>query len=86
MENHFVSIENRKKIIISAVTGVDAFDEEAIIINLEEQKMIVNGKDLHIETLDLEEGKLVGVGEIEEIAYINKKAPTKFLSRLKSRK
>lgn len=63
MENHCIEIENKKRICVTEVTSVEAFDEETILTNLREEGLIISGKNLHIEALDLEEGKLVAEGE-----------------------
>ena len=40
-------------------------------------------ENLHIEVLDLEDGKLVAEGEIEALTYTKKKAKTKFIDRFR---
>lgn len=71
--NHEVNIENKKQITISGVSSIDGFDENSIFVNLENEGMIVFGKDLHIEGLDLETGQLVATGQIEALEYAKKK-------------
>ncbi len=63
----------QKRICVTEVTSVEAFDEETILTNLREEGLIISGKNLHIEALDLEEGKLVAEGEIESLSYTKKK-------------
>ena len=80
MENHCIEIENKKRICVTEVTSVEAFDEETILTNLREEGLIISGKNLHIEALDLEEGKLVAEGEIESLSYTKKKTEKEFLT------
>ena len=54
MENHFIQLENKTKLTVTDVVSVEAFDEETILVNLQEEGLILCGKDLHIEVLDLE--------------------------------
>lgn len=71
--NHEINISNRTKITISEVTSVDGFDEKSICANLKGEDLMIYGTGLHIEGLDLEEGILTASGNIESIAYIEKK-------------
>lgn len=85
MENHEIHMENKGRIAITEVTAVEAFDEEAILVDLADEGLIINGKDLHIEMLDLDAGKLVAQGEISGLTYTKKKKKTGILDRLKKR-
>lgn len=82
MENHYIQMENRRRITVTEVTSVEGFDEETILANLADQGLIISGKNLHIETLDLEEGRLVADGEIESLHYARKKAGGSIFDRL----
>ena len=44
---------------------------------------MISGSNLHIEVLDLEEGKLVATGEIEALTYTKKRVKTKFFDRFR---
>lgn len=83
MENHYIQMENKKRITVTEVTSVEGFDEETILANLAEEGLVITGKNLHIEVLDLEDGKLVAEGEIEALTYTKKKAKTKFIDRFR---
>ena len=71
--NHELHIEGKEKIEVTEVTSVDGFDEEAICINLKEEGLMIYGRNLHIESLDLDIGRLIATGEVESIAYTKKK-------------
>lgn len=71
--NHELHIEGKSKIEVTEVTSVDGFDEEAIFINLKEEGLIIYGKNMHIESLDLDTERLIATGEVESIAYTKKK-------------
>lgn len=71
--DHEISVVNREKIIVTAVTSVDGFDETCICVNLKENQLIIYGRNLHIEGLDMDDGVLTAAGYIENIGYARKK-------------
>lgn len=81
MENHYIEIENKRRISVTEVTSVEAFDEETILTNLKEEGLVISGKNLHIEVLDLEEGKMVAEGEIDSLVYTKKKNKSGILDK-----
>ena len=80
MEKHNVTIENREIISITDVPGIDTFDEEEVCIQLTEGGLIIKGKNLHIQKLDLDCGEAIIAGEITALTY-TKKSPDKKLFR-----
>lgn len=87
MDNHYITIENREKLVLSQVADVDAFDEETLWANLREGGVEITGEKLNIEKLDLQEGMLVVTGRILSVAYTDKtiKEKGRFLKRLSAR-
>lgn len=73
MENHFLQMENKNKLSITEITGVEGFDEETILVSLKAEELVISGKNLHIESLDLDEGVLSCSGQIESLVYTRKK-------------
>ena len=71
MENHSIFIEERKKMTVTEVTDVDGFNEELVKITLKEKRLMVRGKGLHIENLDIAGEKLTVTGEIASLEYTN---------------
>ena len=84
MENHYIQLENKNKITISEVTTVEAFDEETMLANLKEEGLVLSGSGLHIEILDLEEGRLVAQGEIQALTYTKKKMKAGIFDRFRN--
>ena len=82
MEKHNVTIENRELITVTAVTGVDTFDEEEVCIQLTEGSMIIRGKRMHIQKLALDEGAASVSGEIKSVTYSRKNPDKKLLKRI----
>ena len=64
MENHSIFIEERKRMTVTGVTDVDGFNEELVKITLKEKRLMVRGKNLHIENLTV-------TGEISSLEYAN---------------
>ena len=87
MDNHYITIENREKLVLSQVADGDAFDEETLWANLKEGGIEITGEKLNIEKLDLQEGMLVVTGRISSIAYTDRTLKEKggLLKRLTAR-
>ncbi len=73
MENHIVNMENRNRTTITEVSDVESFDEEAITVILKSGAIYIKGKELHIQKLDLQEGKVIIAGQVNSFAYSDKK-------------
>ncbi|NLY71691.1 MAG: sporulation protein YabP [Clostridiales bacterium] len=70
---HNLYIEDRKLITITEVTEVDNFDEETILLTVQGSNLLLKGQNLHIQKLDLEEGKAVISGTLNSVNYSEKK-------------
>lgn len=72
MENekkHSITIENREKMIITAVEDLESFDEEKIIVYTSMGKLSVYGYDFKINKLNVDDGQLTIEGKIDDIQY-----------------
>ena len=69
---HNLYMENRQNLKITAVADVESFDEEKIILLTEEDGLIIEGCDLHIQKLSVEDGELSITGAISAISYTDK--------------
>ncbi len=80
---HNVVMENREKMSISAVTDVESFNEQEIILNTQMGMLSVYGSSLHISRLNVETGELKIEGNVDSIAYEDRASSREsFLSRL----
>jgi len=70
---HNIFIEDRKQITVTEVTDVDSFNEENILLTIHGGGLLLKGQDLHIQKLDLEEGKAIITGSINSAAYTEKR-------------
>lgn len=82
MGAHNVTIENREKITLTDVTGIDTLDEEEVWAELSETGVVIRGKNLHMHMLDLEEGVAVITGEADSLAYVKKPSGKKLFHRI----
>ncbi len=66
---HTVLLENKHLLRITQVTDVDTFDEGKIVLFTEDDTMVIEGFDLHMQKLDVAGGELVIDGEITGMLY-----------------
>lgn len=78
--NSNIVLSNAKEINISGVTDAISATETAININTVLGGLLIKGKKLHVEKLDLEQQILVATGTIEELKYVQ--AKKSFIKRL----
>ena len=84
MENHTVTIENREIINVTDIKEIDSFDEDEVRATLGSGAMIIKGAKLHIQMLDLNEGRAVIAGTVDSLMYVKvrEKGEKGFFSRL----
>lgn len=73
MENHIINIDNRERITVTEVADVDSFNEETILVSLKTGGLVIKGGKLHIQKLDLAEGKVIITGAVNSVVYTEKK-------------
>lgn len=64
-----IFIYDKKKICVSGVKEVYNFNEEQITYDTIKGAMILKGKSLHIDKLNLETKELIVTGNVESLAY-----------------
>ncbi len=83
---HTVFVDKRQSITMTGVLDVISFDEEAVIAETELGVLVLNGTNLHVNRLNLENGELSVEGEIHSMNYEEPSSFTKgragFLSKL----
>ena len=70
---HNLFIEDRKQITVTDVADVDSFDEESIVLSIHGGGLLLKGQELHIQKLDLEEGKAIITGSVNSAVYTEKR-------------
>ncbi|MDD2189751.1 MAG: YabP/YqfC family sporulation protein [Eubacteriales bacterium] len=73
MDTHVVNIDNRERVSVTEVIDIESFNEEIILLILKNGGLVIKGEDLHIQKLDLEEGKVLISGAIGSAVYTEKK-------------
>ena len=66
---HSVTLENKEHMHITGVTDVDTLDEQKITIYTEDDTLIIEGDDLHIQKLDVANGILEITGIVCSLVY-----------------
>lgn len=66
---HSISWKGRALGNVAGVTDVLSFDEDAVVLETEQGRMTVKGKNLHISRLLLEQGEVEMEGIVDSIVY-----------------
>ena len=70
--NQNIKIENRKSILISGVNSVKSFDSQEFILDTKLGVLEIEGKDLVLGKMDLENGEVLIKGLINNLEYSTK--------------
>ena len=66
---HSILWDDRKKGSATGVTDVISFDENSIVLETEQGRLTVKGRDLHIARLMLEQGEVEMEGCMDSLTY-----------------
>ncbi len=69
---HQIKLTNKSSGTISGVVDVFSFDENEILLDTTEGRLIIKGKNLHVGRLQLSEGEVDLDGEVESLVYSSK--------------
>lgn len=73
---HVLSVTNREQINVSAVAGVESFDDQEIVLETEMGTLTIRGEELQIKQLDLESGRFAVEGTVNSLVYSQRPART----------
>ena len=76
MTEHTLMSENCESLEVTAVADITNFDENSVLIVLQEGALSVKGRSLRITQLDLDTGRAALNGEIISMTYIKGTADT----------
>ncbi len=81
---HTLILENRKTLNISGITDIDRFDEKEIVLYTKTGELTITGRELHINTISIENGNISVEGDIWGIQYGDKdqQSPASVFRRL----
>lgn len=66
---HNIILEDRKKLVLSGVSDVVSFDDISVVLETLKGRLNINGSNLHIQTLCLEDGNVTIEGNVDELMY-----------------
>ncbi len=70
---HSIALVNRQSLSLEGVQHVDNFDDDTIVLSTTMGTLTIRGHNLRIQTLDLDQGHFVAVGEFDALQYGKKK-------------
>ncbi len=81
---HNIIMENRKSLTISGVTDVDSFDERCIKLYTQLGELVIQGRELHINSMSVETGDMTIDGDIWSLCYgdKDKRGAVSFIGKL----
>ena len=68
-KQHRLLLEGRQRLLLEGVEEVISFDETCLLLETSQGSLTVQGEEMHVEQLDVEEGRLVVGGEIGSLSY-----------------
>ena len=71
LPRHSLTLEGRERARVAGVTAVSCFNDQEVVLETDEGEVALLGENLHIEQLNLEDGRLDVTGEIIGIEYSN---------------
>ena len=77
-----IILENRNRLSVSGVEEVGGFDESMVEMKTELGALTVHGSNLRVETLSVDSGDLLGVGDISDLSYADVPVHRSFWARL----
>ena len=84
MENkHNLSLDNRKKLSVTGVVGVDSMSDKEVDILLADSRLTVKGEGLTVNKLNVDDGNLTVLGEnFVSLVYADKNKAKNSLTKL----
>ncbi len=73
-QKHQVILKSREKAVISGTAEVDSFDEHQVVLITDLGVLVLKGKNLHIQALNVESGDVSISGHIDGMDYIESEA------------
>ena len=70
--HHSAILENRSTLELTGVTDVDSFDENEISLYTTLGEMVIRGRALHVNTMNVDTGDMQIDGDIRSIVYGDK--------------
>ena len=81
MENEkkqILTLENRERFFVGAVSDVESFSDEEVLLKTDFGRLHVSGKGLHLENLSTENGDISLTGRIDKAEFFEIKEKRSF--------
>ncbi len=75
--HHSAILQDRASLELSGVTDVDSFDENEISLYTTLGEMVIRGKALHVNAMNVDTGDMTVDGDIRSIVYGDKERKKK---------
>ena len=69
IRSHAIHIDNRELISVTGVKDVDSFNDQEVQLLTEVGELRIEGNELHITKLNLDDGQIIVEGEIIALEY-----------------
>lgn len=79
---HKLTLDQRQKLIVTGVTEVISFDEDAVVLRTQLGMLTVQGQQLQLKTLSVEGGQLAVEGTVSALSYEEPRQKGGWLHRL----
>lgn len=80
---HSLIMKDRNELSLTGVTDVDSFDDTSIVAYTNCGELTINGTELHISSLNIDNGELSVDGNISSLVYLdNKPKATGFFGKV----
>ena len=64
-----LTLDRREKAVLTGVTDVERFDESEVVLHTHGGRVTLTGSQVHVSSLQLEEGRLLVDGTIDGVVY-----------------
>ena len=82
IRSHSIHIDDRRLISVTGVKDVDSFNEQFVQLLTEAGELRIEGAELHITKLNLDEGQVMLEGEISALEYAEGEVRGSLLGRI----
>ena len=80
---HKLELDHERAASMTGVKDVPVFTDKNITVRLENETLLISGRDLAVKVLDVESGKLQLTGRVNSLRYVaGGGAPSSFIKRI----
>lgn len=81
-QKRIITVENCEVIILNGVEHIVAFDEKGVILQCDFGRIVVEGADLKIDSLEKADGKITITGKFKGLYFEERKNGEGFFGRI----